>query len=234
MIVSCQNKETKSDKIAESSTSQIIENKSPDAKVEKPKWTEEEIRIHQEKIEVGEEKLRMAFNSQIEIYTEGKKKAEKELEQIKLFEIGRSQETRDKQLTEQFKLINICNETLSSLKKGYVEIPLHMTFDFQKNPKGVIEHIFFGFKIKNFEKFRHLYDPYVEGDEEMLWLCNIQSVPTFHKESFYESFHNPRIMGEPKIDGNKAIIEIAMGPSSDKLEKIELVKRLDNWYLSSI
>ena len=38
-------------------------------------------------------------------------------------------------------------------------------------------------------------------------------------------------MREPIIRGNKAEIEFAFGPNSDKLEKMNLIKRNDFWYL---
>ena len=37
-----------------------------------------------------------------------------------------------------------------------------------------------------------------------------------------------------KINGNSAIIEFAYGLSSNKLEKMGLIKRNDLWYLSSL
>jgi hypothetical protein len=41
-------------------------------------------------------------------------------------------------------------------------------------------------------------------------------------------------MSEPKIENDRAEVEIAYGPNSDKLEKINLVKRMDKWYIVSI
>ncbi len=223
MLVSCQDKETKSDNISESSTSKITEDFSPKAKVEKPKWTEEELRIHQEKIEVGVEKLKMIFNNQIAQHKKAIEKADQSYKEIDAFEIGRSQETKDKQLLEHFEMVKRYRETVENLQMEYVEIPLHKTYEFQNSPKEVIKHIFYGLEKRDFDKFKHLYDPYLEGNEMALWLCNIKALPEYKKDEFYKDFQNPRIMGEPVLDGNKAIIEIAIGPSSDKLEKIELV-----------
>jgi hypothetical protein len=48
-----------------------------------------------------------------------------------------------------------------------------------------------------------------------------------------ENFKNARIMGEPKIYGESAEIEIATGSSSNYLQKIQLINRMGKWYLLS-
>jgi hypothetical protein len=234
MLISCQDNENKSNEIAKNATSTTTEKTATVSEVKEPEWTDEELRIHQEKIEVGKEKLKLIFNNQIDQHKKALGEAELNLQKINEFEFGRSQATKDKQLSEHFEMLKIYRETLENLQKEYVEIPLNKTFDFQKSPNGLMTHIFYGFKNKDFNKFKYLYDPYVEGGEVALWLCNIKALPDYKRIDFYKEFQNPRIMGDAKIEGNKAIIEIALGPSSDRLEKVELVKRLDKWYLSSI
>ncbi|WP_037319728.1 hypothetical protein [Salegentibacter sp. Hel_I_6] len=234
ILTSCQEKNKSSNENEEDISSTELQSKSSEKIEEQPKWKEEEIKIHNEKIKVGEEKLKMAFNGQIESIEEELKKTNEELEEIKEFEIGRSQSTKDNQLSNKYEEKDMLRKALNNLKMEYVKIPLHETFDFQNSPKGVVEHLFLGFKNKDFEKFSSLCDPYFEAKGEYVWLCNIEALPGFAKDKLFEKYANPRIIGEPNIQDDKATIEIATGPNSDKLEKVNLVRRLDKWYLSRI
>ncbi|WP_423818782.1 hypothetical protein V5739_14635 [Salinimicrobium sp. TIG7-5_MAKvit] len=233
-LASCQEKKSESNVITKSATSSETVNKATEPTEKQPVWTDKELRIHREKIEVGNEKLKMAFNTHIESIEEELKQAKAELEEIEDFEIGRSQATKDAQLEKQHEKIEFFKESISHLKSEYVKIPLHKRFDFQKNPKAVVEQLFEGFKDEDFENFRYLGDPYGEFDEEILWLTNIKALPQLYREDFLSEFKNSRIMGEPIIKNNKASIEVALGPSSNRLEIINLVKRLDSWYLTGI
>lgn len=233
VLTSCQEK-TKDTNDLEGISSSEIQSESSEKKKAQPKWTEEDIRIHKEKIQVGKEKLKMAFNGQIENFQKDLKKTEEELDKIKAFEIGRNQATKDAQLEIQYEKMHFLKETINNLKSEYVKIPLHQNFEFHKSPKDVVEHLFYGFKNKDFEKFRYLGDPYGEYDEGILWLTHLEALPEMLREQYFSEFQNPRIMGEPKIEGNRASIEIAIGPSSNKLETINLIKRLDGWYLLEI
>jgi hypothetical protein len=54
------------------------------------------------------------------------------------------------------------------------------------------------------------------------------------KKELQDMFKNGRIIGEPVITENTAKIEFAYGLSSNKLEKMGMIKRNNLWYLLSL
>jgi hypothetical protein len=52
------------------------------------------------------------------------------------------------------------------------------------------------------------------------------------QENLKSEFENGRVIGKPKINGDKAEVEFAFGPSANQLEKMRMVKRNGLWYLS--
>lgn len=194
----------------------------------------EQERIHLEKIEVGKSILKTHFSNELERLKIVLKEQEKKLAEIKEFHFGRASSTKEKQLNEQNIRIGQIQSYISKIEKEISLTNLRETFDFQDSPKGVINYLFESAKNNDFEKLRHLCDPYGENDGESRGICFIATQPSEMQNHFVESFKNGRIMSEPKIENDRAEVEIAFGPRSDRLEKINLVKRLDKWYIASL
>tara|TARA_R110000744_G_scaffold68927_1_gene140126 strand:- start:1280 stop:1993 length:714 start_codon:yes stop_codon:yes gene_type:complete len=193
----------------------------------------EKERIHLEKIEVGKSKLKIELNNEIDRLKQKLKDANDKYTEINKFQFGRSNSTKQSQLIEQSKAVNYISNYISKLEKQVSLISLRETFDFQNSPEAVVEHLFQAAQSKDFKKLRHLCDPYGENDGDVRIFRLIEIAPEDVQNEFIDEFQNGRIIGDPIIEKEKAIIEIAFGPSSNKLEKVNLVQRMDKWYLSS-
>ncbi len=195
--------------------------------------SKEEQRIHLEKIEVGKELTKIELNNELDRAKKLLDEAEKELDRIKQFQIGRSVETREKQISQQNSQIRIIQQYISSIEKEISLIPLNQTFEFQDSPKALVNYIFSAASSRNFSQLRYLCDPYGEHDSDTNGICRVEMSMKETQKQFISTFQNGRIMGKPLVYGIHADIEIAIGSNSDRLEKITLVKREDKWYLSS-
>jgi len=194
----------------------------------------EQERIHLEKIEVGKSILKTHFSNELERLNKILTEQEKKLAEIKEFHFGRANATKTKQLNEQNIRIGQIQSYVSKIVKEISLTNLRETFDFQDSPKGVINYLFESAKNNNFDKLRYLCDPYGENDGDSRGICFVATQPSEMQNHFVENFKNGRIMSEPKIENDRAEVEIAFGPSSNRLEKINLVKRLDKWYIVSL
>ncbi|PKP11492.1 MAG: hypothetical protein CVU08_12155 [Bacteroidetes bacterium HGW-Bacteroidetes-3] len=194
----------------------------------------EQERIHLEKIEVGKSILKTHFSNELERLKKVLQEQERKLTEIYEFQFGRANSTKEKQLNEQNIRIGQIQSYISRIEKEISLTNLRETFDFQDSPKGVINYLFESAKNNDFEKLRHLCDPYGENDGDSRGICFVAMQPSEMQNQFVESFKKGRIMSEPKIENDRAEVEIAYGPNSDKLEKINLVKRMDKWYIVSI
>lgn len=191
-------------------------------------------RLHLEKIEVGKDIQRRNLKNELAQVKGKLKEAKKELQKIREFQIGRSSATKDRQIEETQSEINLMQEYISNIEEEIPLINLHQTFEFQQTPKGLIEYVFSASKTKDFSKFRHLCDPYGENDSDSGGICYLQMMPKDAQKEIIERLENGRIIGEPNIDNNRASIEVAIGKKSDELVKINLVKRNENWFISSL
>lgn len=194
----------------------------------------ERERIHQEKIEVGKSikknkltKILSELNTQLQ-------NEKRELSRINEFEFGRARSTKDRQLSDQKEKINDIESFITKVEKELAMTSLFNSFEFQQTPNGTIEHIFTSAQNNELGKMRHLLDPYGEYDSEAMDICLVEMLPSEGQEKWREAFKNGRVMGEPEMNGDKAIIEIAYGPSSNRLAKINLVQRMDKWYILSL
>jgi hypothetical protein len=194
----------------------------------------EKERIHLEKIEVGKSKLKIELNNEIDRLKQKLTDAKNKYNEIDKFQFGRSNSTKQSQLIEQSKAVNYISNYINKLEEQVSLINLRETFDFQDSPLAVVEHLFQAAQSKDFKKLRHLCDPYGENDGDVRIFRLIDMAPEDVQNEFIDEFQNGRILGEPTIENEKAIIEIAFGPNSSKLEKVNLVKRMDKWYLSSL
>ncbi len=197
------------------------------------KALEEKKRIHLEKIEVGKSKLKMDLTKELDRLNKLLEEENSKLTEINSFQFGRSSSEKENQLNEQNKKIRYITDYISKFEKGISLINLRESFDFQNTPEGVINHVFQSAKNRDFSKLRNLCDPYGENDIDTRGICLIEMQPTEMQNQFVESFENGRIMGNPKIENETAEIEIAFGPSSDRLEKIKMVKRMEKSYILS-
>ena len=194
----------------------------------------ENQRIHEEKIEVGKELTRTKLQSILESLNKAIRKENGELAEIQEFQLLRSSSTKRKQVRSQTDKINELKQFKSRLEKEIALTHLHESYDFQKSPEGTVKHLFDAAKNKDFSKLRHLKDPYGEYDGNVLELCLIEIEPEDAQSNWISFFENGRLMGEPVINDKNAEIEIAIGRNSDRLERMNLVKRMDKWYLISL
>ena len=193
----------------------------------------EKERIHLEKIEVGKAKLKMELTKELDRLKNLLEQEKNKLVEINQFHLGRTNSTKQSQLNEQNIKIQRISNYISKIEKEITLTNLRETFEFQNTPEGVIKYIFDAAKTKDFTKLRNLCDPYGENDGDTRSICLVEMQPIEMQNRFIESFKNGRIIGDPKIENDIAEIEIAFGPSSNRLEKIKLIKRMDKWYIGS-
>ncbi len=194
----------------------------------------EKERIHQEKIEVGDSKKKIFLTNELDRVKEILEQEENNLAEIEEFQIGRSSSTKERQLFEQQKKIRTVENYIANIEEEISLVHLHQTFDFQDSPEGLLEYIFKAAENREFDKLRHLVDPYFENDADAGGIGWMQMQPAEMQDIFVDHFKIGRIMGKPEMENSIASVEIAIGSSSTRLEKISLVKRLDKWYLLSL
>jgi hypothetical protein len=200
-------------------------------KIEKEKI--ELAKIHEQKVNVGKRKKITELTMQLQKLPESIKKAQENIVNIQKFQIGRPQSTKDRQLKEAYELLNETRDYGEKLKNEIAQLEYLKTFDFQNNPESVMNYIFESAKTGNFKDFRNLCDPYGENDSDVNIICNAELLSEKRKKDLQDMFKNGRIIGEPVITKNTAVIEFAYGLSSSYLKKMGMVKRNNLWYISS-
>ena len=194
----------------------------------------EKERIHFEKIEVGKSILKIKLTNELDQQKNLLEQEKNKLTEINQFQLGRSISTKQSQLNVQNIKIRRLSSYISKLEKEISLTNLRETFDFQDTPEGVINYLFESAKTKDFTKLRYLCDPYGENDGDSRGICLVEMKPIEMQDQFIENYKNGRIIGDLKIENDIAEIEIAFGPSSNRLEKIKLIKRIDKWYIESL
>jgi len=194
----------------------------------------EQQRVHLEKIEVGKSILKTKLSKELDQLKKVLLEQENKLIEINKFQLGRTNSTKVNELNKQNLKIGQIKSYISKIEKEISLTNLRETFDFQDKPEGVIKFLFDSAKNKAFGKLRYLCDPYGENDGDSKGICFIEMQPVEMQNQFVKSFKNGRIIGEPKIENDKAVIEIAFGQNSDRLEKINLVRRMNKWYIVSL
>lgn len=189
--------------------------------------------IHKENIEAGKTKLKIFLNNRLDKIKEAIRKEEEKLSDIKDFQFGRLNSTKEKQIEKQKDKISTLEKYKLRIENELINSNIHKTFKFQKNPKQLVKYLFNAMQKKDFKKLRHLCDPYMENDSDVNGICLINTFNDKQKEQIVNRFKNGRIMGDSVIEKNKAEIEVAIGINAKKLEKITLVERNDYWYLFS-
>lgn len=201
---------------------------------EKSKIVRELYRVHEQKSNVGKQKKQTQLNDVLIQANTALTKAKKNYENAKVFQFGRTESAKDKQLTDALNQINILSSYIENIKNEIAELELSKTFDFQKNPENVVKHLFSAAKNKDFSKLRYLCDPYAENDSDTRAICYTEMLPQSEQDKFIQNFENGRLIGKAIIKGDRAVVEFAYGQSSDRLEKMNLVNRMGNWYFSGI
>lgn len=189
---------------------------------------------HEKKSNVGKQ-LRLAeLNEQLQKLPLAIKEAEQKLRKVNEFQIGRSSTVKQEQLEEAILQLNEIKSYDAKIKNEIAQLEYRKTFDFQKNPVDLLNYIFKSTKDRDFANFRYLSDPYTEIDSSIKLICYAEILSTRQQENFISDFENGRVIGKPKIKNDTATIEFAYGENSDKLGKINLIKRNSFWYFSSL
>ncbi|WP_319229445.1 DUF4878 domain-containing protein [Draconibacterium orientale] len=190
-------------------------------------------RIHKEKIEVGKSLKITKLNNILKPLEENLSSQKQKLAKINEWQLGRTQTEKETQLAEQKQLISQIEFMKSRIENEIALSNMFQSFEFQNTPEGTIEQIFQAAKTEDYSKMRYLLDPYGEYDNDAFSICMIEMLPSESQKEMAEQFKNGRIMNNISTNDSTAIIEIAFGPSSNKLEQMHLVKRLNKWYISN-
>ena len=189
-------------------------------------------KIHEQKVNVGKRKKITELNLMLQKIPQAIEKAEQNIREINEFQIGRSSATKEKQLQEarnQFREIIDYGE---KIKNEIAQLEYHKTFDFQKDPESVMKYIFESAKKGDFSNFRNLCDPYGENDSDVYQICYAEMMTEKQQANLKLEFENGRVIGKAKITEDKAEVEFVFGSSSNRLEKMGMVKRNGLWYLA--
>lgn len=193
----------------------------------------EKLKIHESKIQVGINKRKQKLNDALEKLEVEIEKTKNDYNSTNSFQLGRSKSTKEAQLSKINEKLIYLQQNKNGIKKALTELEYSESFAFQENPTNLIQHIFFGAKNKDFSKFQFIVDPYAENSNSAETIKFIKYLPLKDQKEFVEEFSNSRIMGQPKIKGDKAEIEYAYGINSNKLETMTFIKRMDKWYVFS-
>ena len=189
-------------------------------------------KIHEQKVNVGKRKKITELNLMLQKLPQAIEDAEQNIRKINEFQIGRSSSTKEKQLQEATTQLREIRDYGEKIKYEIAQLEYHKTFDFQKDPASVMKYIFESAKKGDFSNFRNLCDPYGENDSDVNQICYAEMMMEKQQANLKAEFENGRIIGKAVINGDKAEVEFAFGPSANRLEKMGMVKRNGLWYLS--
>lgn len=187
---------------------------------------------HEDNLKIGLQKRQTKLDDMISSFESSIEMIKDSITETEKFKIGRSQSTKDKQLAELNNQLMQSNRVLRYLKNQRAKLEVNKSFLFQTTPKELMLYVFQAAEDKDYSKLIYLCDPYGEGDSDINAICLAGALED-GSYSFNENFGGGRIIGEPVIDGDRAEVEIAIGPRSSQLGKITLIKRYDAWYLLS-
>lgn len=193
----------------------------------------ERLRVHNDKIEVGKSIKRDHLNEAILELNDKLQRANKRLNDINAWQLGRSYDKKQTQLSNQRVEIYEIEQLIENVRKEISLTYLHESFEFQETPEGTVNYIFECAKTKDYSKMRHLIDPYGEFDNSALDICYIEMLTDNYQERWNDTYEKGRIIGEPQYDQTKERVkfEIATGWNSDRIVGIQLVNRNGRWYI---
>lgn len=198
------------------------------------KMTEEDRLIHNQKVISGIEKKKKDLDKIIDNIDLQTARLSEELLDVQSFKIGRAPSTKQQQLSDvDARMIKLKHHKKRTEKlRGQLDL-LHTTFEWQKDPKLVLEKLFEIARRENYGTAIFLADPYDENDSDIDGIAYIASHNKETKKQFIQTFSNGRIIGMPEIKETTAKIEFLFGPHTDRKETMNFVKRNEKWYLSS-
>lgn len=101
--------------------------------------------------------------------------------------------------------------------------------DFER-PKSVVASIFYAARSGDAAHLASLCDPAGEANDSAARVCAVR--PGGDRwSSFARHFARGRLIGEPRVAGERALVNIAYGPDGTAQETVELVRRDGRWYL---
>ena len=124
-------------------------------------------------------------------------------------------------------------ESIAPLPNGDEPI-LEEEYNFQSDPKAVVEEVFNAARTKDYSKLSLLVDPDGESDEPTTHICAVATADKARQDEFVEFFQKGQVIGEPEINGITAVVQIKFGPDGTHEETFYLVQRKGLWYLGSI
>jgi len=192
------------------------------------------LKIHNDRVEVGTAIKKTNLESILKKINAEIAEERQELNRINEWKLGRSPDEKARQVSNQKTRISKLEDISTNLEKEISKSSLSLTFDFQNSPEELVNHIFESAKKSDFSNMRHLIDPYGESKDGVMAMCYIEIASEPKRLDWINNFRAGRIIGEPVIDGDKAALEIAVGPNSDRIQKIQLIRRLDKWYFYDI
>lgn len=101
------------------------------------------------------------------------------------------------------------------------------------DPQLLVEAIFESARSGDLSLLKDLGDPQGQGDEDIRRICAIASAREQELRGFRSYFMTGKVVGEPKIDGDKAQVDFLFGPEGNLEEKMNLIRRNGKWYLLS-
>jgi hypothetical protein len=188
-------------------------------------------KIHEQKVNIGKRKRITELTIELQRIPEIINKIEEDIKDINVFQIGRLQSTKNKQLKKAYDQLTEIQQHRERLKNEIPLLEYFKTFEFQKEPDSIMKYIFESAKKGDFSDFRNLCDPYGENDGDVRSICNAEILSKRLRNELQDTFKNGRIIGKAIIEDDRAEIEFAYGLSSNKLEKMEMIKRNNLWYL---
>ena len=103
----------------------------------------------------------------------------------------------------------------------------------QTDPETVVQAIFSAANSEDFSSVQNLCDPQGENDSDTQNICDLSDGDAEFQQEFVKYFSKGKTSGEPQIENDQASVPIMFGPEGKQEETIVLVKREDQWYLSS-
>jgi hypothetical protein len=103
------------------------------------------------------------------------------------------------------------------------------TVDFSDS-KRVVSSVFYAAKSGQSKHLASLCDPAGESNAHAKRICS-QVVGSEDWSLFVEQFSKGRLIGEARINGDRALVNFVFGKTGTKRETMELVRREGRWYL---
>jgi hypothetical protein len=101
-----------------------------------------------------------------------------------------------------------------------------------KDPKNIVEAIFYAAKTGDIDIMSNLCDPKVYNDEAVEKLCFIEINDRVIRK-FTNDFINGKVVGEVEYEQSYAKVKVTGIKNSTRVKTFTLIKRYGNWFLYS-